>query len=93
MPNYLPAVVDRILSSKTHNALLDTMQRELRIVGVGSFILLRLAPSGEPFYRWIVGPEALNPLVVDENSSFRCSQAAALAVNIVLSTLGSCPKH
>jgi hypothetical protein len=29
----------------------------------------------------------LNPLVVDENSSFRCSQAAALAVNIVLRIL------
>src|SRR6476661_3721209 len=33
------------------------------------------------------------PLVVGENSSARCSQAAALAANIVLTTLDLCPTH
>jgi hypothetical protein len=39
------------------------------------------------------GAERASPLVVGENSSARCSQAAALAVNIVLTTLGLCPTH
>src|SRR5215475_7956201 len=51
----LPAAVDRILSSPTPSVLLDRMDRELEVVGVGSFILLRFAHSGEPLDRWIVG--------------------------------------
>jgi hypothetical protein len=51
----LPAVVDRILSSPTPSVLLDRMDRELEVVGVASFILLRFAHSGDPLDRWIVG--------------------------------------
>ena len=51
----LPALVDRILSSPTPSVLLDRMDRELEVVGVASFILLRFAHSGDPLDKWIVG--------------------------------------
>ena len=54
----LQEVVDRILSSKTTGALLDEMRKELRLVGVDYFCLVRYGQAGEHVDQWVIGQRA-----------------------------------
>ena len=54
----LQEIVDRILSSKTTSALLDEMRKELRLVGVDYFCLVRYGQAGEHVDQWVIGQRA-----------------------------------
>ena len=54
----LQEIVDRILSSKTTGALLDEMRKELRLVGVDYFCLVRYGQAGEHVDQWVIGQRA-----------------------------------
>jgi hypothetical protein len=54
----LQEIVDRILSSKTTGALLEEMRKELRLVGVDYFCLVRYGQAGEHVDQWVIGQRA-----------------------------------
>jgi len=54
----LQEIVDRILSSKTTGALLEEMRKELRLVGVDYFCLVRYGQAGERVDQWVIGQRA-----------------------------------
>src|SRR6478752_2552525 len=54
----LQEIVDRILSSKTTGVLLDEIRKELRLVGVDYFCLVRYGQAGEHVDPWVIGQRA-----------------------------------
>lgn len=77
----LQEIVDRILSSKTTGALLDEMRKELRLVGVDYFCLVRYGQAGEHVDQWVIGQRAsqkMARLVPVQRRPIRRSRAHAL---------------